>query len=357
MANKKAEGNLPTARTMPGMGNKKYIGKGSSTGARAPAASGVAVASANKAAKAKKNGALPQAPNVSVASEGIYASHALLLLSQESSAQRQASIEAASAAAAAAQIALEGAGPYQHYQMPQRTSLAVPMGHPSSRDEEHMGYIDKPTLYDVLCGKGGEVNNHEGNKRYLKLVEVNKENYRKVCKGSKKLLSQLVVQWVNNGGHIDSTNTADWKIPPHQQKALHRRPHVGRFIKKSTINDLWYEIDNHSAWSKVTQAFREGGDNCWPPPSKGTGVDSDEFDEGADSAEEDAEAVTPGQDGDGTNKDKTKRKKQAEQVQDCDLIIPAELNEVCNEAVRARLAPHPLFTHAFSFSPRRRTGI
>jgi hypothetical protein len=339
---------------MQSMGNKKNLGKGNSHG-RAQSASGVAAASANKGSKAKKNGNAGNA--LAAASEGIYASHALISLSQESSAQRQANIEAASAAAAAAQIARGGAVPYQHYQMPQRTSLVVPMGHPSSRDEEHMGYIDKPTLYDVLCGKGGEVNNHEGNKRYLKLVEVNKENYRKVCKGSKKLLSQLVVQWVNNGGHIDSTNTADWKIPPHQQKALQRRPHVGRFIKKSTINDLWYEIDNHSAWSKVSQAFREGGDNCWPPPSKGKGVDSDEFDEGADSAEEDAEAVTSGQEGDGTSKGKTKRKKQAEQVQDCDLIIPAELNEVCNEAVRARLAPHQLSTHAFSLSPRRRTVI
>jgi hypothetical protein len=129
------------------------------------------------------------------------------------------------------------------------------MGHPSSGDEEHAGYIGHPSPYDVLCGKGGEANNHEGNKRYLKLAEANKGNYRRARKGDKKQLSQKIVNWVNNGGHIYSTAKAAWEIPPNKQTNLVRPPHLGRFIKKSTINDLWYEIDNCSACRKVSQAF------------------------------------------------------------------------------------------------------
>jgi Paired amphipathic helix repeat len=279
---------------------------------------------AKKGAKSTKNvgntakAGLLQSPSNPLAA----ASQALLTLSQEASAQRRASFETTTATEA--HIARGDPVPYQeHYQVPERTSLVVPLGHPSSRDEEPPGYIDKPTLYDVLCGKGGEVNNHVGNKRYLKLVEANKENYRNACKGSKKQLSQLIVQWVNNGGLFGSTNGADWKVSPRQQKGIQRRPHVGRFIKKSAVNDLWYEIDNHSAWSKVSQAFREGGDNGRSLSSKRRGGDSAEIGEGANSPERDTdEAVTSRQEGDETGEGK----KQAELVEDYDLIVPAELS-------------------------------
>jgi hypothetical protein len=195
------------------------------------------------------------------------------------------------------------------------------MGHPSSRDEEHMGYTGKSTLNDVLSGKSHEMNNHE--ERYLKLVEVNRENNHGVVKGSTKLLSQSVVQCVDKGGDTDSANTADLRISSHQQKSLQRQPHVGRFVKK-TIKNLLCEIDNHSAWSEVSQAFREGGDDCWPPPSKGKGGDSDEFDEGVDSYDEDPLAST-WQKGDGTNKGNTEFNEEAHETRDCgDLIIPQE---------------------------------
>jgi Paired amphipathic helix repeat len=158
--------------------------------------------------------------------------------------------------------------------IPEEFVNGAPSQVPQSRDrhspgEELCGYrqnvrvspsgdIVRPTVHDVICGEGGEASNHEGNRRYLELVEANKENYGKVPEGTKKLLSPMVVQWVNSGGHIHNTNTAYWKIPSHQQEAP--RPHVGRFIKKSTVNGLWYEIDYHEACSLVLQAFREGSD-------------------------------------------------------------------------------------------------
>jgi hypothetical protein len=159
-----------------------------------------------------------------------------------------------------------------------------PMSHPSAGG--HLGYIKEPTMHDVLCGKGGEVNNHEGNKRYLKIVEANKPNYRRASKGAKKELSQLIVQWVNNGGYINK-RTND-KLPNDRRRRFPQQPHVGRFIKKSTINNLWYEIDNYSAWNKVSQAFRERGDRC--PNDAETDAGGEVH--GAHSLDEDAEPAT-----------------------------------------------------------------
>jgi hypothetical protein len=285
---------LPVAET-------KKAGRGSSPRCHAPgAAAVVAVPSTSKT------------PNRSAAPEGFVAS-------QEAAALLHANIEAA--AAADAQITQGGPAPYQQqYHARAGASIVVPVGDPSSRDEEPLGYIDAPTSYDVICGAGDAGKKHEGNRRFVKIVQTNKEHYRRMPEETKKVLSHMVVHLVHNGGQIESTDTAFWKIPSNQQKLLQSRWHAGRFIKKSTINDLWYEVDNTGACREVSEAFREGSDDCWAA--------SDDSD-GADSADDDAGMLTSSEkEGERASKGETNRKKQTEPVQDCDLSSPEEMNRL-----------------------------
>jgi hypothetical protein len=116
-------------------------------------------------------------------------------------------------------------------------------------DDLPRGNILTPTMYDVLCGQGGESNNHAGNRGYLQLVEANKQNYRDAAKGNKKQLSEIVIACVKRGGHLANAKASN-SFQGHQ--------HVGRFLKKCPVNGRWFEIDHGAALDKVSQAFREG---------------------------------------------------------------------------------------------------
>jgi hypothetical protein len=183
-----------------------------------------------------------------------------------------------------------------------------------NHNEEPPGYIDQPSLADVLCGKGGEANNHEGNKRYLMLVEVNKEKYRNLGKGNKKMLSQLVVQWVNRNG---------------------------RFLKKS-FNDRWYEIDHASALSKVSKAFREAKIKGFhvplmSAPTTAARSDNDEEDEDDDD-EQGVELPEPTL---SMAPQAVVRSEHDESMLHCDLIIPPELSTTLAIPPPPGAAAHP----------------
>ena len=94
--------------------------------------------------------------------------------------------------------------------------------------------ITTPHPHDVLCGRGGYINNHEGNKNWRRLVAANKELYVALPKYQKQLLSQSIVHAVRS------------QNPP------------GRFLLKNS-SGLWNEIGEQKAYDKTSQALREDG--------------------------------------------------------------------------------------------------
>ena len=95
--------------------------------------------------------------------------------------------------------------------------------------------IAKPTKSDVLCGRGGAVNSHEGNVHFRSLVFSLKEEYfsEKTRKLEKANIARRIM------GQIQSLD------PP------------GRFLKQDASTKLWVEISNNKAKKKVGQAFRD----------------------------------------------------------------------------------------------------
>lgn len=88
---------------------------------------------------------------------------------------------------------------------------------------------------DVLCGRGGRVNGHEGNVQFRRICGEKKHVYmdNKTTKAQKNALALGVVM------QIRSMN------PP------------GRFLKQDTTTKHWYDISSDAAMRKVGQAIRE----------------------------------------------------------------------------------------------------
>jgi hypothetical protein len=91
---------------------------------------------------------------------------------------------------------------------------------------------DEPRQMDVLCGRGGGVNRHMGNRMYRRVVDYNKTIYRQVPKRHRMLVSQSIVQCILNGG--------------------------GRFLQQR--KNGWVEIPFRKAVQKTSQALRERAD-------------------------------------------------------------------------------------------------
>lgn len=99
--------------------------------------------------------------------------------------------------------------------------------------------IRNPTKEDVLCGRGGGINAHEGNVAFRQMVHEQKERYNVAAnKQEKAEISQHIVDQVKENG--------------------------GRFLQKdesrgySSGGSFWVEIDNMKAIAKTSQALREG---------------------------------------------------------------------------------------------------
>ncbi|KAG7344304.1 hypothetical protein IV203_022312 [Nitzschia inconspicua] len=92
--------------------------------------------------------------------------------------------------------------------------------------------VDEPKVVDVLCGRGGKVNNHPGNIIFRRIVEINKQYYQSVHKRNRILVSQSIVQAITN--------------------------HGGRFlIMGPRGKQSWVPIDFKKAVQKTSQALRE----------------------------------------------------------------------------------------------------
>jgi len=84
---------------------------------------------------------------------------------------------------------------------------------------------------DVLSGRGGGTNQHEGNCYFRSLVNENREKYLRAKKNDKPFISLSIVQSV--------------------------RERNGRFLKKIEKTGLWVEIGDDLAREKTSQALRQ----------------------------------------------------------------------------------------------------
>mmetsp|Transcript_7395 Transcript_7395/g.10586 ORF Transcript_7395/g.10586 Transcript_7395/m.10586 type:complete len:634 (-) Transcript_7395:232-2133(-) len=111
--------------------------------------------------------------------------------------------------------------------------------------------IPAPHAHDVLCGRGGGTNNHVGNNHWRALVAANKQLYITLPKRQKMLLSRSIVNAVRS------------QNPP------------GRFLQKDSSTSTWFDVGDHKATEKTSQALREGA-----PTIRGN-MDSKETEKGA----------------------------------------------------------------------------
>lgn len=97
------------------------------------------------------------------------------------------------------------------------------------------GGIQFPNKNDVLSGRGGRINNHEGNVYFRKLVASVKVKY--LSKQTKKMdKAWIAADIVNQIRKLD---------PP------------GRFLKEDPNSSLWLEVGDERARRKTGQALRE----------------------------------------------------------------------------------------------------
>lgn len=99
---------------------------------------------------------------------------------------------------------------------------------------ESAGVLE-PSERDVLLGRGGKINKHNGNVVYRKVVDYNKAIYKQVPKRHRILVSQSIVQTIEK--------------------------HGGRFLQpvsgQGKQNRVWKCIQFRRAVQKTSQALRE----------------------------------------------------------------------------------------------------
>ena len=99
--------------------------------------------------------------------------------------------------------------------------------------------ILKPSNADVLCGRGGGINNHYGNVAFREMVQKQKEHYSFANKRKKVETAQAILDSIRDAGGL----------------------FLQREVPKSGIagiKGVWVEVDNERAMAKTSQALREG---------------------------------------------------------------------------------------------------
>jgi hypothetical protein len=84
---------------------------------------------------------------------------------------------------------------------------------------------------DVLSGRGGGTNVHPGNRNFRDLINLYRRSYLKARKNDKPSISRAIVRAIRESG--------------------------GRFLKKGSKSDLWFEIGDDAAREKASQALRQ----------------------------------------------------------------------------------------------------
>lgn len=115
---------------------------------------------------------------------------------------------------------------------PPMAELLGPLVKKQSQTNTHKANII-PTKMDVLLGRGGLTNNHQGNTNFRLMVEAEKHLYRSL--GDKKKLkngfSKMIMARVFSSG--------------------------GRFLKKDVASGNWVEAEPIAIRRKCSQALRE----------------------------------------------------------------------------------------------------
>lgn len=93
--------------------------------------------------------------------------------------------------------------------------------------------INEPARNDVISGRGGRTNLHEGNIRFRNFINQLRPKYKAARKTSKPFISLRVVNYIRS---LD---------PP------------GRFLTQDKKSGLWIEIGDKKAREKVSQAMRD----------------------------------------------------------------------------------------------------
>jgi len=92
--------------------------------------------------------------------------------------------------------------------------------------------VNAPSDFDVISGRGQGVQRHPGNLKYRRLVFLNKGLYARCPKADKAKISKGIVAAVRELG--------------------------GRFLELDERTGTYRDIGDKKAWSKTSQALREG---------------------------------------------------------------------------------------------------
>jgi hypothetical protein len=92
----------------------------------------------------------------------------------------------------------------------------------------------EPAENDVLCGRGGATNCHEGNVRFRAVIADHQKEYLEAKKRDKAGIARQIVEIIQSRG--------------------------GRFLRKNDSTGLWETITNQKATEKTSQGLREGLD-------------------------------------------------------------------------------------------------
>eukprot|EP00546_Thalassionema_frauenfeldii_P008237 CAMPEP_0178914988 /NCGR_PEP_ID=MMETSP0786-20121207/11757_1 /TAXON_ID=186022 /ORGANISM="Thalassionema frauenfeldii, Strain CCMP 1798" /LENGTH=298 /DNA_ID=CAMNT_0020588009 /DNA_START=82 /DNA_END=975 /DNA_ORIENTATION=- len=100
-------------------------------------------------------------------------------------------------------------------------------------DDDNVTSVSEPNSSDVLFGRGGGVNKHQGNVIYRRLVEANKKLYHSCTdKKHKNLLARSIVEAVFKQN--------------------------GRFLSQEKNKGQWVTVGKQKSIQKTCQALREG---------------------------------------------------------------------------------------------------
>lgn len=99
-------------------------------------------------------------------------------------------------------------------------------------DKTHLYIADRPRRTDVISGRGGRSNHHEGNKPYWRLVYAGRSDYK-----ASKILS-------------DKNAIAEEIVATiHSQE--------GRFLQREKGTNKWFRLPPKAVLEKVKQALRD----------------------------------------------------------------------------------------------------
>jgi hypothetical protein len=125
-----------------------------------------------------------------------------------------------------------------------------------------IGPITEPNKNDVLCGRGGRINNHPGNVQFRYIIQSKKKQYLNLS--TRKL----------EKAHIAASIVHDIRTMMHPP---------GRFLKEDRVvvggvggstatGGLWFDIGDANAIKKTGQALREDAPDIRPGATTATAV-------------------------------------------------------------------------------------